>query len=66
VEWWDTHGRARWERERLDRIAGFRNLVAHPTSHNVLMPVDGIRAIDDLADFINVLWSDEEAASSAE
>lgn len=60
--WWDTQGRARWERDRLEAISGFRNILAHPTSHNVVTPVDGIRAVDDLADFINVLWPGDESA----
>lgn len=54
--WWDTAGRARWERERLEAIAGLRNLLAHPSSHNVMTPVDGVRALERLAEFINVLW----------
>lgn len=57
--WWETEGRRRWEKDRLDHLADFRNYVAHPTSHNVLTPLDGTRALGDLAKFINVLWSNE-------
>lgn len=64
--WWDTAGRARWERERLKGITGLRNLLDHPSSHNVLSPVDGIRALQGLAEFINVLWPARDAEVAPE
>lgn len=63
--WWDSEGRQRWEQDRLRSLTQFRNHVAHPTSHSVLMPVDGIRALDGLATFINVLWTDVAHSQSA-
>lgn len=38
------------------RLAAWRNLLAHPDAHHLLMPVDSAREISDLAEFINRLW----------
>lgn len=55
-QWWQTHGHARWERDTADNIAGLRNVLAHPSMHAIASPVDAIRGLEQLLEFIRVLW----------
>jgi hypothetical protein len=61
-EWWQTAGRKRCEQERLENIAGLRNVLAHPSMHAIASPVDAISALDQLRKFIAVLWPEGQAA----
>jgi hypothetical protein len=58
LEWWKTKGRKHWEQQRLDNISGLRNVLAHPSIHALASPVDAIRALDQLQDFVWALWPD--------
>ncbi len=59
--WWEAF-RRRWEDRQLDVVRELRNLAAHPTYHQVVMPVDSGRAILEAAAMINSLWDDDDQA----
>ena len=56
--WARAEGLLRGQRNRgHERVSmQLRNFVAHPTSAHLLMPVDCVRTLKDLAEFINELW----------
>ncbi|UQU67373.1 hypothetical protein COUCH_14365 [Couchioplanes caeruleus] len=56
--WARAAGLLRGQRNRgHERVSmQLRNFVAHPTSAHLLMPVDCLRTLRDLAEFINELW----------
>jgi hypothetical protein len=43
-------------------VRELRNLAAHPTYHQVVMPADSGRAILEAAAMINSLWDDDDQA----
>ncbi|MET8197415.1 hypothetical protein ABZU22_26770 [Micromonospora sp. NPDC005222] len=56
--WARAAGLLRGQRNRGHERASMqlRNFVAHPTSAHLLMPVNCVRTLRDLAEFINQLW----------
>ncbi|MET8550393.1 hypothetical protein [Micromonospora zamorensis] len=56
--WARVAGLLRGQRNRSHERASMqlRNFVAHPTSAHLLTPVDCVRTMRDLAEFINELW----------
>jgi hypothetical protein len=56
-KWW-TALRDRWEAQQLDVVKELRNLVAHPTYHQVVTPVSSAGAILAAAALTNSLWLD--------
>lgn len=65
LRWWQTSGRQRWEQERLENIAGLRNVLAHPSMHAIASPVDAARALDELRDFVGLLWPERRSGVDA-
>jgi hypothetical protein len=61
-DWWETAGRAHWERDYLRTIPGIRNRVAHPSTHSTTSPIEAARAIAQLVAFIGWLWPEAPAA----
>ncbi len=57
--WWKAF-RRRWEVRQLDVVRELRNLAAHPTYRQVVMPVDSGRAILEAAAMINSLWDEDQ------
>jgi hypothetical protein len=52
----ETAARTEWEAHRLELIRDIRNLLAHPTYHQVAMPPDAARAVVQAAAITNSLW----------
>lgn len=55
--------RSQWEARRLELIRDIRNLLAHPTYHQIAMPPDSARAIIQAAAITNSLWTPGQTRS---
>jgi len=63
ANWWSDY-RKDWEKRYIRNEISLRNVLAHPTGHLIVTPLDSARAIRQLAEFINSVWSDNEARST--